>query len=81
MKRNALKIGRDTLYWGGHAVDAAVAATLCIGVLSPADSGLGGGGFILVRSVKGEAKVFAMRETAPGRASKWLHIFLLWYYV
>ncbi|KAL0342767.1 UNVERIFIED_CONTAM: Glutathione hydrolase 2 [Sesamum calycinum] len=48
----------------------AVASTLCIGVLRPADSGLGGGGFILVQSYKGEAKVFDMREMAPGRASK-----------
>ncbi|KAK6123007.1 hypothetical protein DH2020_043254 [Rehmannia glutinosa] len=64
------KIGKNVLYRGGHAVDAAVAATLCIGVVSPADSGLGGGGFILVRPAKGDAKVFDMRETAPGRASK-----------
>ncbi|KAK4437139.1 Glutathione hydrolase 2 [Sesamum alatum] len=64
------KIGRDMLRLGGHAVDAAVASTLCIGVLRPADSGLGGGGFILVRSHKGEAKVFDMREMAPARATK-----------
>ncbi|KAL0355961.1 UNVERIFIED_CONTAM: Glutathione hydrolase 3 [Sesamum radiatum] len=36
------KIGRDMLRQGGHAVDAAVASTLCIGVLRPADSGLDG---------------------------------------
>ncbi|PIN04908.1 Gamma-glutamyltransferase [Handroanthus impetiginosus] len=65
------RIGRDTLARGGLAVDAAVAATLCIGVLGPADSGLGGGGFILVRSANGEAKVFGMIEMAPGRANKW----------
>lgn len=64
------RIGAHVLRQGGHAVDAAVAATLCIGVLSPADSGLGGGGFILVRPAKGEPKVFDMREMAPARASK-----------
>ncbi|KAL7098656.1 hypothetical protein ACP275_09G031700 [Erythranthe tilingii] len=63
-------IGRDVLKKGGHAADAAVAATLCVGVVSPIDSGLGGGGFILVMPAKGEAKVFDMREIAPGRASK-----------
>ncbi|XP_012831092.1 PREDICTED: gamma-glutamyltranspeptidase 1-like [Erythranthe guttata] len=63
-------IGRDVLKKGGHAADAAVAATLCVGVVSPIDSGLGGGGFILVRLANGEAKVFDMREIAPGRASK-----------
>lgn len=64
------KIGRDILGRGGHAVDAAVAAALCLGVVSPPYSGLGGGGFMLVRSSNGTAHVFDMRETAPGRASK-----------
>ncbi|KAI3454590.1 hypothetical protein Pfo_011253 [Paulownia fortunei] len=64
------KIGKDILRRGGHAVDAAVAATLCLGVVSPCFSGLGGGGFMLVRSSSGNAKVFDMREMAPGRASK-----------
>ncbi|CAA0820823.1 Gamma-glutamyltranspeptidase 1 [Striga hermonthica] len=64
------RIGRDLLKQGGHAVDAAVGATLCIGVVSPAESGLGGGGFILVRQADGQAKVYDMREIAPGRASK-----------
>ncbi|KAK6123447.1 hypothetical protein DH2020_042812 [Rehmannia glutinosa] len=64
------KIGRDILRQGGHAVDAAVAATLCLGVVGPSFSGIGGGGFMLVRSSSGDAKVFDMREMAPGRASK-----------
>ncbi|KAL9141779.1 hypothetical protein ABFS82_14G126900 [Erythranthe guttata] len=64
------KIGRDVLKRGGHAVDAAVAAALCLGVVSPSYSGLGGGGFMLVRSHTGDSKVFDMREMAPGRASK-----------
>ncbi|KAL9155796.1 hypothetical protein ABFS82_09G030400 [Erythranthe guttata] len=63
-------IGRDVLKRGGHAVDAAVAAALCLGVVSPFYSGLGGGGFMLVRSSTGDSKVFDMREMAPGRASK-----------
>ncbi|KAL7082969.1 hypothetical protein ACP275_14G133300 [Erythranthe tilingii] len=70
------KIGRDVLKRGGHAVDAAVAAALCLGVVSPSYSGLGGGGFMLVRSHTGDSKVFDMREMAPGRASK-VHYFLL----
>ncbi|KAK4437140.1 Glutathione hydrolase 2 [Sesamum alatum] len=64
------RIGRDVLRRGGHAVDGAVAAALCLGVVNPAHSGLGGGGFMLVRSSSGRAKVFDMREMAPGRASK-----------
>ncbi|KAJ8540171.1 hypothetical protein K7X08_026560 [Anisodus acutangulus] len=41
------RIGRDVLKEGGHAVDAAVAAALCLGVVSPVSSGIGGGAFIL----------------------------------
>ncbi|KAL8042127.1 hypothetical protein ABFX02_09G030700 [Erythranthe guttata] len=63
-------IGRDVLKRGGHAVDAAVAAALCLGVVGPSYSGLGGGGFMLVRSSNGSSQVFDMREMAPGQASK-----------
>lgn len=34
----------------GNAMDAAVTATLCLGLLNPASSGIGGGAFILVHS-------------------------------
>ena len=47
------KIGKDImLQKGGNAMDAAVATVLCLGVASPASSGLGGGAFLLVRSSK-----------------------------
>ncbi|KAK4485963.1 hypothetical protein RD792_008616 [Penstemon davidsonii] len=63
-------IGKDVLVNGGHAVDAAVAAALCLGVVDPPYSGLGGGGFMLVRNANGEARVFDVKETAPKRAFK-----------
>nr|GMC98872.1 gamma-glutamyltranspeptidase 1-like [Ipomoea batatas] len=65
------RIGRDVLVDGGHAVDAAVAAALCLGVVSPASSGIGGGAFMVLRSAHdGVVKAFDMRETAPKRASQ-----------
>ncbi|CAN6275897.1 unnamed protein product [Urochloa humidicola] len=64
------RIGRDALRQGGTAVDAAVAAALCLGVVSPASSGVGGGAFMLVRLADGTAVVYDSRETAPLAASK-----------
>eukprot|EP01018_Ginkgo_biloba_P038117 Gb_20989 [translate_table: standard] len=65
------EIGRDVIREGGHVVDAAVATTLCLGVVSPASSGLGGGAFMLVRLASGEEEAYDMRETAPALASQY----------
>lgn len=64
------KIGMTVLREGGHAVDASVAAALCLGVVSPASSGIGGGAFMLIRQGNGKAQAFDMRETAPALASQ-----------
>lgn len=64
------RIGRDALRDGGSAVDAAVATSLCLGVVSPASSGVGGGAFMLVRLADGTAVAYDSRETAPLAASK-----------
>ncbi|XP_062184914.1 glutathione hydrolase 1-like [Phragmites australis] len=64
------RIGRDALREGGSAVDAAVATALCLGVVSPASSGVGGGAFMIVRLADGTAVAYDSRETAPHAASK-----------
>ncbi|XP_071686167.1 glutathione hydrolase 3-like [Rutidosis leptorrhynchoides] len=65
------EIGVSFLRAGGHAVDAAVAVALCLGVVSPMSSGVGGGGFMVVRSVDTlKTQAFDFRETAPLAASQ-----------
>ena len=54
---------------GGNAFDAAIAATLCQGVLNPFASGAGGGAFIVARAANGTAEFIDGRETAPAAAN------------
>ena len=54
---------------GGTAIDAIIAATLCIGVTNPQSSGIGGGGFLVYHSTSNQEQVtINFRETAPKAA-------------
>ncbi|KAL5768703.1 hypothetical protein ACOSQ2_015486 [Xanthoceras sorbifolium] len=65
------EIGASMLRQGGHAIDAAVATALCLGVVNPMASGIGGGAFLIVRSSStAKTQAFDMRETAPLAASE-----------
>ncbi|ESQ28763.1 hypothetical protein EUTSA_v10019745mg [Eutrema salsugineum] len=64
------KIGMKILRQGGNAIDASVAAALCLGVVSPASSGIGGGAFTVVKIAGGKEIAYDSRETAPLLASE-----------
>ena len=62
------RIGVGILKDGGNAVDASIAAALCLGTISPFASGIGGGGFALVGGPNTKAQFFNFREKAPQSA-------------
>jgi gamma-glutamyltranspeptidase/glutathione hydrolase len=55
----------DTLAAGGNAVDAAVVAAGVLGVTEPFSCGVGGGGFMVIRTPGGDVTTFDSREKAP----------------
>lgn len=55
---------------GGHAVDAAIAAHLVLGLVEPESSGIGGGGFLVVYNQEDQnVRFLDGRETAPAGAT------------
>lgn len=67
--------GLEMLKKGGNAVDAAVAAGFALGVVDPASSGIGGGGFIVIyQSKEKKTHVLDFRERAPAAADRGLYM-------
>jgi gamma-glutamyltranspeptidase/glutathione hydrolase len=67
----ASRVGAEVLAAGGNAADAAAATMLALGVVNPASSGLGGGGFALYYCAKDGSLTFLdFRERAPRAATR-----------
>ena len=62
------KIGTKLLQDGGNAVDAIIGTVFCVGTIAMYHSGIGGGGFLLLRDSKGNYEFVDFRETAPAAA-------------
>uniref|UniRef100_A0A3Q3NFE7 Glutathione hydrolase n=1 Tax=Mastacembelus armatus TaxID=205130 RepID=A0A3Q3NFE7_9TELE len=59
-------LGQRVLHDHGSSVDAAIATVLCLGVVHPHVSGIGGGGVMMVHDIhKNETRVINFQGTAP----------------
>jgi gamma-glutamyltranspeptidase/glutathione hydrolase len=71
---DATRAGAEILAAGGNAVDAAVATAFALAVTDAHHSGVGGGGFVLVRMADGWAAAIDARETAPAAATRDMYL-------
>ncbi|KAF8708122.1 Gamma-glutamyltranspeptidase Ggt1, partial [Rhizoctonia solani] len=67
-------LGVELLKKGGNAADAMIGAQLCVGTVAAYHSGIGGGGFMLVRSPNGTYETIDFREFAPGAATELMYV-------
>lgn len=70
----ASNVGIEILKKGGNAVDAAVAVQFALAVVYPNAGNIGGGGFMVYRSSKGESNTLDFREKAPAKAFKEMYL-------
>lgn len=70
----ASEVGIEILKKGGNAVDAAVAVQFALAVVYPNAGNIGGGGFMVYRSAKGETNTLDFREKAASKADRDMYL-------
>ena len=70
----ASRIGNSILEDGGNAVDAMIATVIAAGVVQPAGSGLGGGGFAIWSTATNDIGCLDFRERAPKKSYPNLYV-------
>lgn len=70
----ATDVGVEILKKGGNAYDAAVAVGFALAVTYPTAGNIGGGGFALIRTAKGETNFIDFREKAPGKSTRDMYL-------
>ena len=70
----ATEVGLNVLRRGGNAIDAAVAMQFAMAVVYPRAGNLGGGGFLVYRSARGNSMALDYRERAPAAASRNMYL-------
>ena len=70
----ASETGLLMLKKGGNAFDAAIATQLALAVVYPGAGNIGGGGFLVGHTEKGNNIVIDYRETAPAKAHKDMYL-------
>lgn len=66
------QLGLEIMKMGGNAMDAAIAAEICVGTINSFSSGLGGGGFLMIKLPGNnfEVETVDFREVTPSRVGK-----------
>lgn len=70
----ATKVGVEILKKGGNAIDASIAVNFALAVVYPNAGNIGGGGFMVYRTSKGEISSLDFREKAPAAATKDMYL-------
>ncbi len=73
-RAEASKIGSAIMEQGGNAFDAMVATEMALAVTYPFAGNLGGGGFMVYRTSKGEVGALDYREKAPNASDKDMYL-------